>query len=993
MMIRLRSPWQILIIILIAGISLELVAQLWAEILWFRELGYLSIFLTRLGWQLTLLSGVTAFSLIFCWRNLAIAQKLSQASTELKSTDPIFTPTIESRFLPLPDFSQALRPAKTPALKLSLLLPLVIGLNVVIAVMVIYYSKVAIADWTSDFTLPDLTPPVPSPFNLSLIPRFINNFQRYSGFAIAIGCLVLSLIAKPRLSLRLISLFFSLILGTIITGNWTKILKFLYQTSFNQPDPQFNHDMGFYIFSLPFWKLIDIWLGGLFLFGLLSILILYLQGNNHLSEGKFPGFNVLQLRHLCRLGSWMMFAIALRHWINRYQLLYSPHEVVHGANYTDIHIHLPFETTLMFLSLGIALWLIYQGFYGWKNNLISDLKKRKKRLLLSINLFPFYLYLTLIILNFCLSIGLELLIVEPNQLSRESPYIKRSITATRDAFNLSKIQPKILSGKGKLTQSDLENNRLTLNNIRLWDPIPLLQTNRQLQQIRLYYKFSDADLDRYSIQVKVPNQSIKKTKQQVLISPRELDYNAVPAEAKTWVNKHLVYTHGYGFTLSPVNLADEGGLPFYFVKDIGTSEEKSALRTSSELIRASLPIGKPRLYFGELTDNYIMTNTKVKEFDFPSGQDNVYNVYGGTGGITLGNGLNRLLFAIYLRDWQMIFTRNFNPNTQILFRRNINLRIRALAPFLRFDRDPYLVTADTDPSGQNTLSWIIDAYTTSNYYPYSDGGDRNFNYIRNSVKIVIDAYNGNVDFYIMDEQDPIIQSWRKIFPNFFKSFSEMPDVLKSHIRYPVDLFSTQSERLLTYHMTDINVFYNREDQWQIPKEIYGDQQKPVAPYYLIMKLAGIDNQSEEFVLSHVYTPNGRNNLISLLFARSDQENYGKLLLYKLPKEQLVYGPEQIEALINQDPVISERITLWNREGSRVIQGNLLVIPIEQSLLYVEPLYLEAEKNSLPTLARVVVVYENQIAISETLNGALEAIFSPSKTPPTTILRKVNPESN
>ena len=314
------------------------------------------------------------------------------------------------------------------------------------------------------------------------------------------------------------------------------------------------------------------------------------------------------------------------------------------------------------------------------------------------------------------------------------------------------------------------------------------------------------------------------------------------------------------------------------MKDIGTPEEESALRTSSELIRASIPIGKPRLYFGELTDNYIMTNTKVKEFDFPSGQDNVYNVYGGTGGITLGNGLNRLLFATYLRDWQMIFTRNFNPDTQILFRRNIKQRIRALAPFLRFDRDPYLVTADTDPSGQNTLSWIIDAYTTSGYYPYSDAGDRNFNYIRNSVKIVIDAYDGDVSFYIMDEQDPIIQSWRNIFPNFFKSFSEMPNVLKNHIRYPVDLFSTQSERLLTYHMTDINVFYNREDQWQIPKEIYGNKEKPVAPYYLIMKLAGIENQAEEFVLSHVYTPNGRNNLISLLFARSDQENYGKLLL-------------------------------------------------------------------------------------------------------------------
>ena len=993
MMIRPRSPWQILIIILIAVISLELVAHLWAEILWFRELGYLSIFLTRLGWQLALLVGVSLFSLGFCWRNLAIAQKLSQAPNDLKSTAPSFTPIIESRFLPLPDFSQALRPAKTPSLKLPILLPLVIVLNLVIAAMVLYYAKVAIADWTSDFTLPDLTPPVPSPFNLSLIPKFINGFQRYSGFAIALLVLVISLIFKPRLSLQLISIFFSLILGVIVTGNWTRILKFLYQTPFNQNDPQFNHDIGFYVFSLPFWKLIDVWLGGLFLFGLLSIVILYLQGNNHLSEGKFPGFDTPQLRHFCRLGSLMMAAIALRHWINRYQLLYSPHPVVYGANYTDIHLRIPFETFLTLISLGIATWLIYQGYYGWQKTLFPKLKRRKKENYLSINLLPFYVYLSLIILKFILGISLDRFIVEPNQLSKESPYIERSIIATRDAFNLSKIQPKTLSGKGKLTQSDLENNRLTLNNIRLWDPIPLLQTNRQLQQIRLYYKFSDADLDRYNIQVKAPNEFIKKTKQQVLISPRELDYNAVPPEAQTWVNQHLVYTHGYGFTLSPVNLADEGGLPFYFVKDIGTSTEESALRTSSELIRASIPIGKPRLYFGELTDNYIMTNTKVKEFDFPSGQDNVYNVYGGTGGITLGNGLNRLLFATYLRDWQMIFTRNFNPDTQILFRRNIKQRIRALAPFLRFDRDPYLVTADTDPSGQNTLSWIIDAYTTSGYYPYSDSGDRNFNYIRNSVKIVIDAYDGDVSFYIMDEQDPIIQSWRNIFPNFFKSFSEMPNVLKNHIRYPVDLFSTQSERLLTYHMTDINVFYNREDQWQIPKEIYGNKEKPVAPYYLIMKLAGIENQAEEFVLSHVYTPNGRNNLISLLFARSDQENYGKLLLYTLPKEQLVYGPEQIEALINQDPVISEQITLWNREGSRVIQGNLLVIPIEQSLLYVEPLYLEAEKNSLPTLARVVVVYENQIAMSETLNGALDAIFLPSKALPTTILREVNSESN
>ncbi|MGL5034801.1 MAG: UPF0182 family protein, partial [Microcystaceae cyanobacterium] len=608
---------------------------------------------------------------------------------------------------------------------------------------------------------------------------------------------------------------------------------------------------------------------------------------------------------------------------------------------------------------------------------------------------PFYLYLSLILLQIILGTTVELLIVQPNQLSREKPFINRNILATRDAFNLSTIQAETLSGKGKLTTANLEKNRLTLNNIRLWDPLPLLQTNRQLQQIRLYYHFNDADLDRYTIYETnslTDNQNISNTLEkkqttlnQVLISPRELDYNAVPDKAKTWVNEHLVYTHGYGFTLSPVNLADQGGLPFYFIKDIGTATQAYALRTSSELIRASIPIGKPRIYFGELTDTYIMTKTKVKELDFPSGQDNVYNVYDGTGGIRIGSVLKRFLFAVYLRDWQMLFTRNFNDDTEILFRRNINQRIREIAPFLHFDRDPYLVTAKTETrQDDNTLYWVIDAYTASADYPYSDPGEntktnqtRHFNYVRNSVKIVIDAYNGKVNFYVMDNQDPIIQSWQRIFPTLFKPFTAMPIALKQHIRYPVDLFSTQSERLLTYHMTDLDVFYNREDQWQIPREIYGNQQLAIAPYYLIMKLPGLKDNQEEFVLSQVYTPISRNNLIALLFARSDEQNYGKLLLYILPKERLVYGPEQIEALINQDPVISERITLWNRDGSKVIQGNLLVIPIDESLLYVEPLYLEAEKSGLPTLARVVVVYENQIAMAETLDKALNAIFSPT----------------
>ncbi|MCV3216627.1 UPF0182 family protein, partial [Plectonema radiosum NIES-515] len=472
-------------------------------------------------------------------------------------------------------------------------------------------------------------------------------------------------------------------------------------------------------------------------------------------------------------------------------------------------------------------------------------------------------------------------------------------------------------------------------------------------------------------------------KQQTIIAARELDYTAVPQQAQTWVNKHLVYTHGYGFTLSPVNTVVSGGLPDYYVKDIGVDRGKGSLQISNEAIRASIPIGEPRIYYGENTNTYVMTGTANRELDYPSGSENVYNVYDGRGGIAIGAKWRRLLFAEYLKDWQMLLTRNFHAETKLLFRRNILERVKAIAPFLRYDSDPYLVAADgggTNSIGEKTyLYWILDAYTTSDRYPYSDPGKNKFNYIRNSVKVVIDAYNGTVNFYVADPQDPIINTLAAIFPNLLKPLSVMPDALKSHIRYPVDLFSIQSERLLAYHMTDPQVFYNREDLWQIPTEIYGNEPRPVQPYYLIMKLPTAT--TEEFILLLPFTPTQRANLIAWLAARSDQQEYGKLLLYEFPKQQLIYGQEQIEALINQDPVISQQISLWNRAGSRAIQGNLLVIPIEQSLLYVEPLYLEAEQNSLPTLVRVIVVYQNRIVMAETLQQAIDAVFQ-SKTPNT-----------
>jgi hypothetical protein len=998
----------IAVVLIVIGINIW--AQVYVESLWFQELNLLPVFWKRLGWQLGIALLFGGLSWIFLSSQIRIAQRL--ATEAIPQSHPPLS-DLRSRYLPEP-IHPSRRSPRSGALYLPVLLPLVVVLQFTITALGMYYLWVTVGVWTPDYTLPSITPAIPQPFHLNWL--FIN-FQEWRTqiSAVIVGILLTVFSAwRWRWSLPTFVALLSGIWGLLLAGNWSQFLLFFNAQPFNQLDPQFQRDISFYIFRFPVWQLLEAWLRGLLLFSLLAVVLTFLQAGNYLSDGKFPGFSPSQLRHLSRMAAALAASLGFDHWVQRYGYLYAKHDVVYGANYTDIHWLLPVETGLMIFAGVIALWLAWLGWKGWRTVAPLPRNRPPQKLPMIALWLPLSIYLLLLLGQSAVGIGIELFSVQPNQLTRERPYIARNIAATRQAFNLEIIQPATLTGRGQLTLQDLAENRATLDNIRLWDPLPLLKTNRQLQQIRLYYRFPDADLDRYTIRVEAETQSptpqtpespqtpptpakpITTAKQQVLISPRELDYTSVPDKAKTWVNKHLVYTHGYGFTLSPVNLVDQGGLPFYFVKDIGTDTQEDALRTSSELIRASIPIGKPRIYFGELSDNYIMTNTQVRELDFPSGDENVYNTYDGQGGIALNSPLRKLLFAVYLRDWQMLFTQNFEVNTKVLFRRNINHRIRHIAPFLRFDRDPYLVTANVSSPSPSTLYWLIDAYTTSNYYPYSDPGEsdgtqpaRNFNYIRNSVKVAVDAYNGDVRLFTVDNSDPLIQAWQQIFPELFQPLNAMPAPLKSHIRYPVDLFSTQSERLLTYHMEDIDVFYNREDQWQIPREIYGAEQQAIAPYYLIMKLAGIEAKQEEFVLSQVYTPNSRNNLIALLFARCDQENYGKLLLYTLPKERLVYGPEQVEALINQDPVISERISLWNRKGSSVIQGNLLVIPIKEALLYVEPLYLEAEKNSLPTLARVVVVFGNQIAMAETLDGALNAIFKPDAPKDGAIVRSVD----
>ncbi|MHC5853652.1 UPF0182 family protein [Nostoc sp.] len=969
---------------------LDLGSRLGADIFWFQEVGYLQVFLLRVltrGVLWVVVAGITATYLLL---NLALAQRLKypqslkiESAEQSRELTNFLSPDYRKR-----NETRILTPQRFQPLKLRWLLPLTLVLSLLIGLIVVHYGQIALFYWHSPVNQGIL--PIPALFRPETIWQLLRQIVSHVWYLGLIGGLALAILIYPQFLLTAIAVLFCPIFAFILFQHWPKVLQYFHPTVFNSTEPLFGRDISFYVFSLPFWELLELWLMGLCLYGFVAVTLTYLLSGDSLSQGIFPGFSPQQQRHLYGMGGLLMLVVALSYWLSRYELVYSTRGVSYGASYTDVTAQMPAYTVLCILAVAIAYYLLWRTFFCKP--------KSQYRCLVFYSL---GVYLILVAAtDVVLPAVVQYLIVQPNELQREQPYIQRTIALTRQAFDLEAIDAKTFNPQGTLTEADIQKNALTIRNIRLWDERPLLETNRQLQQIRPYYQFPDADIDRYTLvtdetsrrpsALPKPPESKQKPvepteRRQVLIAARELDYSAVPQEAQTWVNRHLIYTHGFGFTVSPVNTVGPGGLPEYFVKDI--SGDSSALTTSSEAIRQSIPIGQPRIYYGEITNTYVMTGTRVRELDYPSGSDNVYNSYDGLGGVEIGSAWRRWLFAMYLKDWQMVLTRDFLPETKVLLRRNVKQRIQAIAPFLKFDSDPYLVAAAANqdfPSNASYLYWIVDAYTTSDRYPYSDTGSDGINYIRNSIKVVIDAYNGTVNFYIADPSDPIITTWSKIFPKMFKPLSTMPVNLRSHTRYPVDFFKIQSERLMTYHMTDPQVFYNREDQWQIPNEIYGSEPRPVEPYYLITSLPTVN--FEEFILLLPYTPKQRTNLIAWLAARSDGKNYGRLVLYVFPKERLVYGPEQIEARINQDPVISQQISLWNRQGSRAIQGNLLVIPIEQSLLYVEPIYLEATQNSLPTLVRVVVAYENRIVMAQTLEQALQGIFKPEVTPAPPIIR-------
>ncbi|HED24824.1 MAG TPA: UPF0182 family protein, partial [Firmicutes bacterium] len=541
-------------------------------------------------------------------------------------------------------------------------------------------------------------------------------------------------------------------------------------------------------------------------------------------------------------------------------------------------------------------------------------------------------------------------VVEPSEFTYERDYLEHNIEYTRRAYGLDRFASRRYDPGAVLTWDDLRENQGTINNVRLWDYRPLLNTFNELQAIRLYYRFNDVDIDRYTVDGEY---------RQVMLSARELDKSRLAEQARTWVNLQLQYTHGYGLTISPVNEVTSEGLPRYFLGDIPPS--------------GSIELENPAIYFGELTDDYVIINTDTPEFHYATaGDENEFTYYEGAAGIPLQSILRRALFALKFGEYRILVSNELSNESRILFDRNIHERVRKLAPFLRYDGDPYIAAAD------GRLFWIQDAYTVTGRYPYSAPiGD--INYIRNSVKVVVDAYNGNVDYYIADSEDPLVQTYRSIFPELFKPMEEMPESLMAHMRYPVDLFNIQSQMLTLYHITDSNSFYTREDLWAVPFEQSFGQEQLMEPYYTILQLPGYSEP--EYVLILPFTPDKRNNMIAWLVARCDQPNYGEVEIFLFPKERVILGPRQVENRIDQDTDISEQFTLWSQAGSRVIRGNLLVLPVNNALLYVEPIFLEAEGGGLPELARVIVVFQETVVMDNTLEQALIRIFGELETLP------------
>ncbi|MCK8823749.1 UPF0182 family membrane protein [Fuchsiella alkaliacetigena] len=745
---------------------------------------------------------------------------------------------------------------------------------------------------------------------------------------------ILDLVNKKNLTWIFlgISILIGLLFASFSSNLWQLIQQYFNAATFEITDPIFNNDLSFYIFKLPFYEFIYRYLMlALVVNAFLAVIIYLFINSDHLADRKINLSSRVKY-HLTILASLFMLLKAGGYWLARYDLLYSSSGVVFGAGYTDINAQLLALTVLTVLAVLVSIFMLV--------NLFTE---NFKLVAGGVGV----LIVASIVLGGIYPAVIQRFRVEPNELAAEMPYIENNIELTQQAYNLADVKERRFSFDNELTAEDLQNNQGTVSNIRLWDPRPLASTYHQLQGMRNYYNFNDIDVDRYDINGEY---------RQVMLGARELNKQNLPERAKTWVNEKLKYTHGFGLAMSYVNLVTSDGQPEFLIKDLPPRSE------------FQLEVEEPRLYFGEETDDYVIVNTDVKEFDYPSGEREVNHVYQGSGGVQLSSMLRRAAFALRFGSANLILNDDMHDESRLQFSRNITERVNKIAPFLTYDGDPYLVLGE-----DGKLYWIQDAYTTTDRYPYSEPYNQSINYIRNSVKVVVDAYEGEVDFYIIDEDDPVVETYSRIFPELFTDFAEMPADLQKHIRYPEDLFKIQSQKYQAYHMEDPAEFYNQEDLWTVPNEKFAGNTIQMEPYYIIMDLPG-EEVGEEFVLMLPYTPDRRDNMISWLAARSDGDNYGELVLYEFPEDRLAYGPMQIESRIDQDSEISERLSLWDQQGSRVIRGNLLVIPIENSVLYVEPVYLESEQSQIPELRRVIVAYDDQVVMANNLDLALAEIF-------------------
>jgi uncharacterized membrane protein (UPF0182 family) len=724
-----------------------------------------------------------------------------------------------------------------------------------------------------------------------------------------------------------------LVIAFMLSGNgtalWETVIRYRNAGTFGVTDPLFGRDVGFYVFTYPL-------LVGVFQFLTLviSVTLAAVAAIYVLSRGirLTPAGLVADpwaKGHLLALGAAFLVVKAWGYSLDAFGLLFSGGGASFGASYTDVNATLPALYVMIGLAgLGAVLLLFQMSRPGFLFALIGI------GLWLGGGLLGLTAYPAVV----------QRLRVAPNEIVAERPYIERSIAATNRAYGLDRIESRPFPAEENLSAAVLRTNDTTIKNIRLWEHRPALDSYGQLQEIRPYYKFVDVDNDRYQLDGE---------SRQVMLSVRELSHAHLPS--RIWINEHLVYTHGYGAVVGPVNRVTREGLPEFFVKDIPPA------------VTGSLQITRPEVYYGEVANAYVLVKMRAPELNYPQGDQNVYTTYAGAGGVSIGSLWRRLAFAARFAEVKMLLSDDFTPESRILYHRQIAERVQKIAPFLRVDRDPYPVI-----TAAGRIVWLVDTYTTTDYFPYSHRTAGLGNYIRNPVKATVDAYDGTVALYLVEPDEPLIAAYARAFPGLFQPFAAMPEDLRAHTRYPQDLFGIQARMYAQFHMLDPQVFYNREDLWTVPVRKAEGRDAEMEPYYTIMRLPG--EKREEFILLLPFTPVRRDNMIAWLAARSDPPHYGKLVLYEFPKGKLVFGPRQVEARIDQDAFISQQLSLWGQAGSQVIRGGLLAIPIEESLLYVQPLYLAAERGRLPELKRVIVAYGNRIAMDETLEASLQQLF-------------------